>query len=524
MKRIRRIMTFLPLVILAAGLLIQITVKRAQAGTFESGSTCGVAFYNSSTCRGAFSPTVNTTVQLPPNGILDYTTFTIPSGVTVYYAKNAANTPVIIRTSGDVRIEGSINVSAMTSATNSGTYGDGNLGDDGQPGTGGPGGFDGGYGGLSSLFGGAAFQLGGAGKGPGGGLAGPNYNSNYTVGGGGGGFGTAGVSRGYGMVGGSSYGQATLLPLLGGSGGGGGLAGTTYNGAGGGGGGGAILIAAGTASSPATITVGKNGTYGYIYADGGGGGNSAGSGCGGEGGGGSGGAIRLVANTLACPNGYCAMYARGGNGGNSCWNNGGNGAAGIIRIEANNITTWTTGNTNPAYSTGLPGHVLVPKDPVTLLDPTIRIVSVTPTSGASSGVTANAPANPTGNADITFPTGTTTATVSLVATGIPSGSTADVHVIPASGATRSKVLSTAFSVPDVNGVSTATATVTLSPGNNVLQAAVTYTVTELVAMNLPKFNGEYVAKIRVEGGMDGKSQVTYITASGKEYPAGKAKA
>ena len=48
-------------------------------------------------------------------------------------------------------------------------------------------------------------------------------------------------------------------------------------------------------------------------------------------------------------------------------------------------------------------------------------------------------------------------------------------------------------------------------------------VTETVAMNLPQFNGEYVAKIRVEGGMDGKSQVTYITASGKEYPAVKAK-
>jgi hypothetical protein len=42
-------------------------------------------------------------------------------------------------------------------------------------------------------------------------------------------------------------------------------------------------------------------------------------------------------------------------------------------------------------------------------------------------------------------------------------------------------------------------------------------------MNLPKFNGEYVAKIRVEGGMDGKSTVTYITASGKEYPAAKNK-
>jgi len=144
---------------------------------------------------------------------------------------------------------------------------------------------------------------------------------------------------------------------------------------------------------------------------------------------------------------------------------------------------------------------------------------VTPTAGPDSGVVKTSPANPTGNADITFQTGTTTATVSLLATDIPSGSVADVHVIPASGAARTKVLSSAFT----SGL-TATATVTLSPGNNVLLAAVTYTVTEVIAMNLPQFNGEYVAKIRVEGGMDGKSQVTYITASGKEYPANKAKA
>jgi len=176
------------------------------------------------------------------------------------------------------------------------------------------------------------------------------------------------------------------------------------------------------------------------------------------------------------------------------------------------MTNWYDYNTDPYSTFGLPGHVFVP------YSPTLRIVSVT--AGSS---TITTPTTPTGNADITFPTGTTTATVNLSAYYIPSGSTATVYVIPASGVTRSSTTSTAFG-PENSVTTTASATVTLSPGNNILQAAVTYTVTETVAMNLPTFdNGERVARIRVEGGMDGKSAVTYITASGKEYPMSKVK-
>jgi hypothetical protein len=483
--------------------LLGLTEARAA---FESESSCGAVFHNSTTCRGAFNPTVNTKIQLPPNGILDYTTVTIPAGVTVTFGKNAANTPVIIRTSGDVVINGAIDVSAMTSPTSSGTSGDGNFGDDGQPGTGGPGGFDGGMGGRSPLFGGATYLYGGAGKGPGGGGAGgqgyPGW-VNVGAGGGGGGFGSAGAGGSWGGAGGATYGQSTLLPLIGGSGGGGGGAGSSFNGAGGGGGGGAIMIA-----SSGTITMGNGaGGSGRIYANGGGGGASDGTNCGGGGGGGSGGAIRIVAERLVRNyDGYLQAIGAGGGGG--CSSGGGGGGTGITRVEANNLTGWTSGNSNPGYTFGLPGHVLVPNNP------TLRIVSVT-----AGPTTLAVPASPTGNADVTFPTGTTTATVNLAATGIPTGSTADIHIIPTSGAVRDKKLSSAFSAPDANGVSTATATVTLSPGNNVLQAAVTYTVTEVIAMSLPKFDGEYVAKIRVEGGMDGKSRVTYITASGKEYPA-----
>ena len=127
--------------------------------------------------------------------------------------------------------------------------------------------------------------------------------------------------------------------------------------------------------------------------------------------------------------------------------------------------------------------------------------------------------NPTGNADVTFPEGTTSITVNLAATNIPRGTTIKVNVIPASGANRSVANSTALAGAS-DAATTATATITLSPGNNVLLASATYSVTELIAMNLPTFdNGVRVAKIRVESTMGGEAKVTYITATGKEYPA-----
>lgn len=522
-------MKFWSIAAVVSGLMMTGPLQRdTAAATFNSGSNCAI-FNNSTTCP--FSPTVNTTVVLPPDGILHHSTFNIPRGVTVTFQKNARNTPVNILASGDVTIYGTIVLNG-TSATHSGTAGSGNFGDDGQPGIGGPGGFDGGYGGFSALFGGAAGLAGGAGKGPGGGQSAAGmYNTDWGgYGGGGGGFGSAGGTGGWAAytAGGATYGQSSLLPLLGGSGGGGGSAGGSFNGAGGGGGGGGITIA-----SSGTIYLGYNnwqggcyisnggicngitggswGSYGRIYADGGAGGSNAGNGQGGAGGGGSGGAIRLVANTIVRGDeGYLQAVGGGGGGSNS---GGGAGGNGWIRIEGN-TSNWV-GNTNPGYSFGLPGHALVPDNP------TLSIVSVTPTNGTNSGVTANTPANPSGNADITFPTGTSSATVSLAATNIPLGTTVTVYVVPATGAARSSTLSDALS--GSLAAATATATVTLSPGNNVLMAAATYTVTEIIAMNLPKFNGEYVAKIRVEGGMDGKSKVTYITASGKEYPADKAK-
>jgi len=469
----------------------------AQA-TFDSGSVC--ANPADPNCLGAFNPTINTTVTLPPDGVLNYTTINIPAGVTVSFKNNAANTPVTILASGNVTIAGAISVSTQTAPTNSGTYGDGVLGDDGQPGTGGPGGFDGGSGGLGPVLGGTDGATGGAGKGPGGGsTAAGRYYDGRGYGGAGGGYNGAGAN-GWNNTspGGAAYGQAILLPLIGGSGGGGGTAGATFSGAGGGGGGGgAILIA-------------TSGTFyisGYIYADGGTGGQSAGTYCGGDGGGGSGGAIKIMAEKLD-RGGAGYLYARGAGGGGSCLG-GGNGANGYVRLESNVITNWSTGYSTPAYSYALPGKVLVPNSP------TLSITGIT-----AGGPTQAVPANPTGVADVTLPQGTTSATVQIAATNIPRGTTVTIYAVPAVGANRTSSLSSALDGAS-DAATTASATVTLASGNNVLLASATYTVTELVAMNLPKFGGEYVAKIRVDTDRAGQPHVTYITASGKEYPAPK---
>jgi hypothetical protein len=158
------------------------------------------------------------------------------------------------------------------------------------------------------------------------------------------------------------------------------------------------------------------------------------------------------------------------------------------------------GNTDPAYNFSTPGKLFVPNNP------TLKITSVAGTA---------VPPNPTGVNDVTLPAGTTTASVALTATNIPVGSTATIYVVPASGA-RTSALSSAFT-GNSNGVSTATADITLGPGNNVILASVTFTIAQQVAAALPKFQGEMVAKIRVDARMGGESKVTYITASGKEF-------
>lgn len=193
---------------------------------------------------GDFNPTANTTVQLPDDGILHYSSVNVPSGVTVTFAKPASglNPAVHILSMGDIIVTGAISV-------------DGKDGNTVAPGEGGPGGFDGG----APPFNAPA----GAGHGPGAGtLASPN----------------AAYGRDNGTV--LAYGSPLVVPLVGGSGGAG-L--TTYHKCGGGGGGGAILLASETRIQiTGSISARGGGMQSNMY----------------WGASGSGGAIRLVAPTV----------------------------------------------------------------------------------------------------------------------------------------------------------------------------------------------------------------------------------
>jgi len=404
---------------------------------------------------GAFNPSTNITVQLPSSGVFNYTTVTIPTGVTVTFRKNAANTPVYILATGDVTIAGNIQVDGQSVVYSNPVVT--------TPGTGGPGGYDGGYGGTTTL-------AGGKGLGPGGGGGGPN--STYSTGGGGG-FGTAGGSQGanYG-AGGATYGSARLIPLIGGSGGGGQAGSTAASGYGGAGGGGAILIASST-NINVTGSITANGGNGYGYS-----------------GGGSGGAIRLIANTIT---GTGVISAKGGSLSANC-----KGGQGRIRVEA--FTNTYTPGTDPAYTFGQPGSVF----PANV--PALSMTSI-------AGVTV--PANPTGSyatPDLLLPNTTTNpVTVNIAASNIPVGTTVAVTVTPQLGSSSS----VNTTLTGTNSSSTASANVTLSTQySNVITAQATFTL--LASLY---YENEKIDKVRVATRLDGESEAVYITESGREIPA-----
>lgn len=413
------------------------------------------AFISGSTgADGPFSPTADTVVTLPANGVLNYTTVNIPSGVTVTFLKNSANTPVYMLATGDVSIAGTINVNGGNATPT-------------LPGAGGVGGFDGGYeGGL--------YTAGGKGIGPGGGNPG-KYDGG---GGGGGGFGANGLNGWAGNwgTGGSVYGNQKLLPLIGGSGGGGGAGGPSGAGTAGGGGGGAIVIASST-----SITV-----TGSITSNGGNGGTQGGAY--GGGGGGSGGGVKLIANIIS---GNGSITAIGGSVGDRA----GKGGAGRIRLEA--TTNNRTGGTDPAYSYGLPGSVFVANTP------SLTITSI--------GGTAP-PASPTANynqPDILLPSTTpSSVAVNISAAYVPIATTVKVWVIPQYGDATSYNMS----LSGTDQSSTGTVNVTLSTTySNIVTAEATFTI---VAFN---YEGEEIDKVRVATRLGGGSEMTYIAKSGKEF-------
>lgn len=471
-----------------------------------------LAFNSGSTgSDGALAPAVNLQVQLPPSGVLNYTTINIPSGVTVTFKRNALNTPVVLLVSGSVTIAGTIDVRG-TSGAAIGTTGDGNKADDGLPGLGGPGGFDGGRGGQADSAQRPAIVNGEAGQGPGGGQGGwissvplyttPNGNScrenrgnsfeHYGLGGA---HASAGPDGGFGSYqcqgqtpAAQAYGSVRLQPLVGGSGGGGARGITTDAGSGGGGGGGAILIAA---SGTLTIT-------GSIQADGGDAGRQQAY----SGGGGSGGAIHLVATAIT---GNGQLYARGGcavsaSGSRDCNNTQSTqGAIGRIRLAAD--TLGFTGSTTPSYVADV--AAALPTGPV----PSVRFTSI-----AGQQV----PAQVTGVGDILLPsTISNPVSVGVATSRIPLGSTVRIRVVPAQGLPVESISSAVTGTVDDG---TASASVALPQGPSRLEAVVSFPVTLGMNDSLTRFAGnERVREVEWVATLAGQPRAVLVTHSGKRH-------
>ena len=284
---------------------------------------------------GALVVSSNMTLDVPePDGIFNYTTVEIQSGFTLQFNPNSLNTPVYLLATGDVVINGAIDVNGGN-GTSTPPVG----------GKGGPGGFDGGVPG-------AAGSPPGPGHGPGGAKAGGRASHN----------GLPGVDPSN-PNNGAPYGSPLLVPLVGGSGGGGG---DGTPGTGGGGGGGAILIA----SNTEIRIVGGAGT---VVAIGGTPFERAGSS----------GSVRLVAPKVS-GNGVIRVPAAGGHG-----------AHGRIRVDTIDRREMSL-SFDPATSLSVGGFMRVFADPPPSLALT-HVAGMEIAEGAPQAVTVvlpnNSPAN-----------------------------------------------------------------------------------------------------------------------------------
>jgi hypothetical protein len=305
------------------------------------------------------------------NGVFNFTTITIPAGVSVHLTANRLNTPVYWLATGKVDIEGTLDLSGAPGAKGGTADVDKRL-----PAAAGSGGYAGGVGGNTSG------QYATSGSGPGGGAAGTSPCVNG--------------------VGGSFADNQFLIPLVGGSGGGGNIDNFTgLFGGGGGAGGGAILVA----SSNQIIVKGT------ITANGGG--YQCGGGCGCVQGAGSGGAVRLVSNTISGSGTLTAL--RGG--GASCSGSPICGQDGRVRLEANTISfTGSFNNTPVSESTPLRNfNSFIPSVP----QPSVRVTSINGTPITE---------NPFTFPDITI---NTDQPVPVIITGhqVPVGTTANLIIL-----------------------------------------------------------------------------------------------
>jgi hypothetical protein len=357
--------------ILAISLLL-IAVDSSAQGTFSSGSNGSDGALNLTGQTGTvwFYP-----ANYPGNqhafGIFNWTTITIPAGVTLKLSGFITDMPLYFLASGNVDVEGTIDLSGANGADNTTDV------TKRVPTAPGPGGYTGGLGGIynSSTF--------------------PDWPGSGQGGGAPGAYGIVATS---GIFSGTQY----LTVLVGGSGGGGGITLSAVDGygPGGGAGGGALLIASST-----EITV--NGT---IDADGGAPGSHTSSYWGGCG---SGGAIRLMSNSLI-GSGTVTSWGAGGD-----WQVCADSHAqpGIVRLEAYTNTFKGTVNAGEALST--PYKLILP----TTGQSTIQVTSI-------NGVAINA--NPFKFPDIEINT-TSPVPVVVTASQIPIGTVPTITLFTTTG-------------------------------------------------------------------------------------------
>lgn len=368
-----------------------------------------------------------TTTQIPStpaggfiDGVLQFSSVTIPSGVTLSFVRNVSNTPVTMIVQTTALVDGTINLDGQAGGAGTGPSATG------AGGLGGPGGFRGGSGELILGAGG-----GGAGLGPGGGIGGDVVSPSAEPGGG-------SYASQASFRPGPIYGQPSLLPLVGGSGGGGATAGNsigTARGAGGGGGGGAILIAA-------TQLVRVDGA---ILARGGARGSSAGAG--------SGGAIRLLSTEIQ---GTGSLDVDGGDSGTVRA-----GGLGRIRLEAD-LQQFAGTLTGVSTASG-PGLVMLPSEPA---------IAITTVDGKA--IPAN-PGGALGQVDVII-TSAGTKTIEFAASNVPVGTTISLTAkAEQDGPTVGPVISTALT--GTTASSTATATLTFpKAGLFFLEAQATFNI------------------------------------------------
>lgn len=292
--------------------------------------------------------------------VFKYSSVTIASNATVTFANHPSRAPVVWLVSSNVTVNGTVSLDGQSYAIVP------NLAEPG------PGGFRGGSGFFSTgVAQGAGFGVGGASRVPDGSWG---YGGSYAT---------------VGYAGPASYGNPSVLPLIGGSGGSG-----AHNSTGGGAGAGAILIAVAN-----TLTI-----NGSVRANGGAPAASNG--------GGSGGGIRLVGHILA------------GNGIVQCLG-GGNNGGGLGRIRIERVTNSGSSQVTPDPSVvtlqaGSTPLIWLPTD-----GPTARIISI----GA-----VNSPGDPrasfgTYGPDVTLPQVSTTPVI-IETTNAETASTVKVRVTP----------------------------------------------------------------------------------------------